>query len=58
MERTGWVDGPAVPGPGARCCVAVFLVYPTISTLRMSFDRGLGGNFSRFVGLDNYISLS
>ena len=23
----------------------------------MSVDRGLGGNFSRFVGLDNYISL-
>jgi alpha-glucoside transport system permease protein len=23
----------------------------------MSLDRGLGGNFSRFVGLDNYISL-
>jgi alpha-glucoside transport system permease protein len=43
--------GPAV------VLLLVFLVYPVIYTLRMSLDRGLGGNFSRFVGLDNYASL-
>ncbi|HEU4673898.1 MAG TPA: sugar ABC transporter permease [Candidatus Limnocylindrales bacterium] len=43
--------GPAV------VLLLVFLVYPVIYTLRMSVDRGLGGNFSRFVGLDNYASL-
>jgi alpha-glucoside transport system permease protein len=43
-------------GP-ALLLILIFLVYPVISTLRMSVDRGLGGNFSRFVGLDNYITL-
>jgi alpha-glucoside transport system permease protein len=56
MERTGWVTVLLFLAP-ALVLVALFLVYPTISTLRMSLDRGLGGNFSRFVGLDNYISL-
>jgi len=32
----------------------VFLVYPVIYTLRLSLDRGLGGEITRFVGLDNY----
>ncbi len=41
----------------ALVLLLVFLVYPVISTIRMSFDRGLGGNFTRFVGLDNYITL-
>jgi alpha-glucoside transport system permease protein len=56
MERTGWVTVLLFLAP-ALLLLLVFLVYPTISTLRMSLDRGLGGNFSRFVGLDNYISL-
>jgi alpha-glucoside transport system permease protein len=43
--------GPAV------LLLLVFLVYPVIYTLRLSLDRGLGGNFTRFVGLDNYASL-
>jgi len=41
----------------ALLLITIFLVYPVISTLRMSVDRGLGGEFTRFVGLDNYISL-
>jgi len=32
----------------------VFLVYPVIYTIRLSLDRGLGGEITRFVGLDNY----
>jgi alpha-glucoside transport system permease protein len=56
MERTGWVTVLLFLLP-ALLLLTVFLVYPTISTLRMSLDRGLGGNFSRFLGLDNYVSL-
>ncbi len=41
----------------ALLLLAVFLVYPVIYTLRLSLDRGLGGNLTRFVGLDNYASL-
>jgi alpha-glucoside transport system permease protein len=55
-ERTGWGTVLLFLAP-ALILLAVFLVYPVISTLRMSVDRGLGGNFSRFVGLDNYITL-
>jgi alpha-glucoside transport system permease protein len=43
-------------GP-AFVLLLVFLVYPVLYTLRLSLDRGLGGNFTRFVGLDNYVSL-
>ncbi|HET9615479.1 MAG TPA: sugar ABC transporter permease, partial [Candidatus Limnocylindrales bacterium] len=55
-ERTGWGTVLLFLGP-ALILLLIFLVYPVISTLRMSLDRGLGGNFSRFVGLDNYITL-
>jgi len=55
-ERTGWPTVLLFLGP-ALLLIAIFLVYPVISTLRMSVDRGLGGNFTRFVGLDNYIDL-
>jgi alpha-glucoside transport system permease protein len=41
----------------ALILLLVFLVYPMLSTIRMSFDRGLGGQFSRWVGLDNYVSI-
>ncbi len=41
----------------ALILLLVFLVYPVLSTFRMSLDRGLGGNFTRFVGLDNYVAL-
>lgn len=41
----------------AAVLLAVFMVYPVLYTLRLSVDRGLGGNFTRLVGLDNYVSL-
>lgn len=56
MERTSWVTVLLFLAP-ALLLLAIFLVYPVVSTLRMSVDRGLGGNFTRFLGLDNYISL-
>lgn len=41
----------------AAFLLLVFLVYPMLYTLRLSLDRGLGGNLTRFVGLDNYATL-
>ena len=43
-------------GPAALL-LAVFLVYPTIYTLFLSFNRGRGGEFSDWVGLDNWVRL-
>ncbi len=40
----------------ALILLVLFLIYPTISTIAMSFNRGLGGNFTRWVGFDNYVS--
>ncbi len=41
----------------AAVLLVVFMVYPVIYTLRLSVDRGLGGNFTRLVGLQNYADL-
>lgn len=35
----------------------VFMVYPTIYTILLSFDRGRRGEFTEFLGLDNYVTL-
>ena len=43
-------------GPAALLLI-VFLVYPTIYTLFLSFNRGRAGEFSEWVGLDNWIRL-
>lgn len=59
--------GPAKEG-SARAALAlflgpavglllVFLVYPTIYTLALSFDRGRRGEFTEFVGLRNFEQL-
>lgn len=37
--------------------LGVFLVYPTIYTILLSFDRGRRGQFTNFVGFDNYVNL-
>src|SRR6185503_2887220 len=37
--------------------LAVFLVYPAVWTVLLSFDTGRGLGFTKFVGLDNYIDL-
>lgn len=41
----------------AMLFLAVLLVYPTVWTVLLSFDAGRGLDFSRFVGLDNYVNL-
>lgn len=43
-------------GPAALLLI-VFLVYPIIYTFFLSFNRGRGGEFSNWVGLDNWIRL-
>lgn len=43
-------------GPAALF-LTVFLVYPTIYTLALSFNRGRAGEFSEWVGLDNWARL-
>lgn len=37
--------------------IAVFIVYPTLWTIRLSFYSGQGFNFGRFVGWDHYVRL-
>ena len=37
--------------------MAVFLVYPTIYTIALSFNRGRRGEFTEWVGLSHYINL-
>jgi alpha-glucoside transport system permease protein len=41
----------------AMIFLAVFLVYPAVWTVLLSFDTGRGLSFTKFVGLDNYIDL-
>jgi len=41
----------------AGVLLVVFLLYPTIYTLLLSFNRGRGGVFGEWVGLDNYVRL-
>ncbi len=41
----------------AALLLGVFLIYPTIYTLFLSFNRGLAGEFSEWVGLRNWINL-
>ena len=43
-------------GPAALFLI-VFLVYPTIYTLFLSFNRGRGGEFTEWVGIDNWVQL-
>jgi len=43
-------------GPAA-VLLFVFLVYPTIYTILLAFNRGRQGNFTEWVGLNNFIQL-
>ena len=43
-------------GPAA-ILLAVFLIFPTIYTFLLSFNRGRNGEFTNWVGFDNYIRL-
>src|SRR5437764_1475027 len=41
----------------AGVLLILFLLYPTIYTVLLSFNRGRGGVFGDWVGLDNYVRL-
>lgn len=41
----------------AALLLLIFLVFPAFYTLALSFDRGRGGEFTEWVGLNNYINL-
>jgi alpha-glucoside transport system permease protein len=43
-------------GPPA-VLLLIFLVYPTIYTIALAFNRGRRGEFSEWVGFDNFVSL-
>jgi multiple sugar transport system permease protein len=43
-------------GPPALLLL-VFLVYPTLYTIALSFNRGRRGEFTEWVGLQHYIGL-
>jgi len=41
----------------AALLIAIFIVYPTFWTIRLSLYGGQGFNFTRFVGLENFVRL-
>lgn len=41
----------------ATFLLAVFLIFPAFYTLFLSFNRGRGGQFTEWVGLDNFLRL-
>ena len=57
MSRMRGRLGPWLFVAPAALLITVFIVYPTFWTMRLSLYGGLGFNFTRFVGLDNYVRL-
>lgn len=53
-NRTSWATATLFLLPAALLLL-VFLVYPTIYTVLLSFDRGRNGVLGQWVGLDNYV---
>lgn len=52
FNLSGWLF--ALP---ALLFLLIWLVYPTLWTIRASFYTGIGFNLTRFIGLDNYTRL-
>jgi alpha-glucoside transport system permease protein len=55
-ERTNWPAALLFAAPAAIFLI-VFLVYPTIYTIGLAFNRGRQGQFTQWVGLDNFVQL-
>ncbi len=53
-ERTAWGSTAFFLLPTVLLLL-IYLVYPTIYTVLLSFDRGRGGLLGQWVGLDNYV---
>lgn len=54
--RTNPLIGWAFALP-ALTLITIFLIYPTIKTILLSFDTGAGFGFSEYVGTENYVTL-
>ena len=55
-ERTNWPAALLFSAPAAVLLI-VFLVYPTIYTIALAFNRGRQGAFTEWVGLNNFVTL-
>jgi len=55
-ERTNWRAAAIFSAPAAILLI-VFLVYPTIYTIGLAFNRGRQGAFTQWVGFDNFTQL-
>jgi alpha-glucoside transport system permease protein len=55
-ERTNWPAALLFSAP-AVILLIVFLVYPTIYTIGLAFNRGRQGAFTEWVGLNNFVQL-
>jgi alpha-glucoside transport system permease protein len=55
-ESNNWPAMLIFFGPAA-VLLLVFLVYPTIYTILLAFNRGRQGNFTEWVGLNNFVQL-
>jgi alpha-glucoside transport system permease protein len=55
-ERTNWPAALLFAAPAAIFLI-IFLVYPTIYTIGLAFNRGRQGQFTQWVGLDNFTQL-
>jgi alpha-glucoside transport system permease protein len=55
-EKNNWRGLLIFFGPAA-ILLLVFLIFPTIYTILLSFNRGRRGEFTNWVGLDNFTTL-
>jgi alpha-glucoside transport system permease protein len=55
-ERTNWPAALLFFSPAAILLI-IFLVYPTIYTIGLAFNRGRQGAFTEWVGLQNFVTL-
>lgn len=55
-ERTNWPAALLFFTPAALLLI-IFLVYPTIYTIALAFNRGRQGAFTDWVGLNNFVQL-
>lgn len=55
-DSTNWRSAIIFLAP-ASVLLLVFLVYPTIYSIALSFNRGRRGEFTQWLGLDNYVTL-
>jgi alpha-glucoside transport system permease protein len=55
-DSTNWLGALVFFGPAALLLL-VFVVYPTIYTIALSFNRGRRGEFTEWLGLENFVTL-